>query len=363
MHILITKDRQMGRVILATHLRSWGHHVTEAADADEALRCAAENPGGVNMLITDWDLPGMGGLELARRLRGLSKADRHIYVLLLSERDTFAPLAEELSRGDFDDYLIKPFETAELQLRVQLGERILRAERAHRLQDEILERVVRRRTIAVRETQNEVLSRLFSALESRDEETAAHVRRIGQISACLGELLGWEAQRVDTIKTAAALHDIGKISVPDMVLRKSDPLTPAEFKLVTQHAAIGGRILSGSDNPVIRMAGVIARSHHENWDGSGYPDGLSREEIPVEARVTAVADVYDALLCERTYRSALAEDEALHILRNESGRKFDPAICALFIENFEEIRCRCVEGELAALPSSDDASPTENSDS
>ncbi len=357
MHILITKDREVARVILATHLRSWGHQVTEAVDGPEALELAANSPDNVDMLIADWDLPDMNGAELAARMHALSPALRHLYVILLAGREAFAPMTEKMDQGVFDDYIIKPFETAELQLRVQVGSRIVRAERAERQQDEILEMAVSRRTAAVRETQNEVLSRLFSALESRGEETAGHVRRIGLICACLGRLMGWDARRVETIKAAAALHDIGKISISDMVLRKSAPLTPGEFKLIAQHAPIGGRILAGSDNPVIRMAETIARAHHENWDGSGYPDGLAREAIPLEARIAAVADVYDSLLCDRVYRSSLPEEDVLRILRHESGRKFDPAVCALFIEHIDDIRRNCAEAGYAETQPTEEPAP------
>jgi putative two-component system response regulator len=244
-----------------------------------------------------------------------------------------------------DDYIPKPFEMMELQMRIQVGCRLILSERTQRQHSTNLEAIVRRQTEAIRETQGEIISRLFSALESRDEETSNHVRRIGILSAHLGELLGLPPARIDLLKAASPLHDIGKIGIPDNVLRKPGPLSAEEFSIIKQHASIGERILSGSRNPVIQTAAVIARSHHENWDGSGYPQGLKGEEIPLEARIVSVVDVYDALLSDRVYRKGLPEDEVLSIIAKGKGSKFEPEICQLFLDRYEQIRAHCQEQE------------------
>jgi putative two-component system response regulator len=244
-----------------------------------------------------------------------------------------------------DDYIAKPFEVMELQMRIQVGCRLILSERTQRQHGIDLEAVVRRQTEAIRETQGEIISRLFSALESRDEETSSHVRRIGILSAYLGELLGLSPAKIDVIKAASPLHDIGKIGIPDIVLRKPGPLSAEEFSIIKQHASIGERILSGSRNQVIQMAAVIARNHHENWNGSGYPQGLKGREIPLEARIVSVVDVYDALLSDRVYRKGLPEDEVLSIIAKGSGSKFDPEICRLFLDRYEQIRAHCQKQE------------------
>lgn len=338
MRILIAEDQQMARLILATHLRSWGHYVIETANGNEALQAIIDNPNSVDMLITDWGMPIMDGVELARQVRTLSDTHQYIYIILLTGRGEFGDIIKGFAHGGVDDYIVKPFEAAELQMRIQVGNRVIQAERAQRLLNLNLQSIVRAQTDTIRKTQDEIISRLFSALEYRDEETGYHVHRIGNMTGYLANMLGWDEEKIDSIKSAAPLHDIGKIGIPDIVLHKPDRLTEEEFSTITHHAAIGAHILSGSSNPVIQMAETIARSHHENWDGSGYPDGLRGEEIPLEARLVSIVDVYDALLKDRIYRPGMPEEQVLQILREGSGIKFDPFLLKLFLDNLDSIR-------------------------
>lgn len=341
MRIVIAEDQQVARLILAAHLRSWGHEVTETAGGDEALDVITRNPNFFDMLITDWAMPGMDGVSLARHVRAFSDNTQYIYTILLTGKGEFGDIIEGFSQGGVDDYIVKPFEAAELQMRIQVGNRVIQAERTQRMQNINLQQIVREQTEAIRETQHEIISRLFNALESRDEETGCHVRRIGYMSAYIGELLGWDIDKIDAIRAAAPLHDIGKIGIPDSVLRKPGKLTEGEFRIITQHSEIGARILSRSHNPIIQMAEIIARNHHENWDGCGYPDGLSGETIPLEARVVAIADVYDALLADRVYRPGLPEAEVIRIMQGDRARKFDPDLLTLFVDNLAAIREGC----------------------
>lgn len=290
------------------------------------------------MLITGCNMPNIDGIELARRVRDMSSASQYIYIILLTEHGNFDDMIEAFSLGGVDDYMGKPLDAAELQLRIHVGNRVIQAERAQRLYSQSLERVVRQQTEDIRDTQREITSRLFNALESRDQETGGHVRRIGIMSSFIGKALGWSDQQTDAIGLAAQLHDIGKLGVSDNILLKPGPLTPDEFEAIKLHTEIGARILSNSQNPVIQMAEIIARYHHENWDGSGYPEGRSGAEIPVQARVVALVDVYDALLADRVYRPALPEEKVLRIIREERCRKFDPDICDIMLSNIAEIR-------------------------
>jgi putative two-component system response regulator len=345
MRILVAEDQEMSRFILAKHLRGWGHEVIETSNGTEALTFIMANPFGVDMLITDWEMPGMNGVELARRVRKFSDAGQYIYVILLTSRSEFDDMLKGFAEGKVDDYIAKPFEAMELQMRVQVGSRLILSEHTLRQHSTNLEAIVRRQTEAIRETQNEIISRLFSALESRDEETSDHVLRIGILSTYLGKLLGLPPDKLDIIKAASPLHDIGKIGIPDLVLRKPGPLSTEEFSIIKQHTLIGARILSGSRNQSIQSAAIIAQSHHENWDGSGYPDGLKGAEIPLEARIVSVVDVYDALLSDRVYRKGLPENEVLSIIEKSIGSKFDPEIGELFLGRHQEIRDYCQEQE------------------
>ena len=347
MHILIAEDQHVARVILATHLREWGYEVTETSNGIEALEYLVGNKLNIDMLITDWSMPQMDGIELARRVRALSESSQYIYTILLTGKGEFSDIVQGFAQGGVDDYIVKPFETNELHLRIQVGSRLIKAERAQRTYGEHLEAIVREQTKAIRETQNEIISRLFNALESYDVETGSHVRRIGLMSAYLARMLGLPSHKVDAIHAAAPMHDIGKIGVSDAVLLKPGPLSTDEFALVKQHTVIGGKILSGSQNPVIQLAEIIAFNHHENWDGSGYPHGLKGEAIPVEARIVSVVDVYDALRSDRVYRAGLSDEEVIKYMRSQSGKKFDPVVCDLFLEHLDEIHKLCERDELA----------------
>ena len=345
MRILIAEDQALARLILSTHLQSWAHEVVDAGDGEAALSYIEGADNEIDMLITDWSMPRLDGLELAHRVSSLSTRSRYIYIILLTSHGEFSDRILGFARGGVDDYIVKPFVEAELQHRINVANRIITAERQQRLYSRNLEEIVRRQTETIRQTQDEIISRLFSALESRDQETGDHVRRIGLISAQVCGYLGWNQTEVDDIQAAAPLHDVGKIGVHDNVLLKPDRLTEEEFRIIKTHTTIGARLLTGSRNKIIRLAEVIALRHHENWDGTGYPDGLKGEDIPIPARVVAVADVYDALMANRIYRKGMPEEQVLRILKEECGRKFDPAIGNIFLNNIDEIRSNYQEME------------------
>ncbi len=333
MRIVIAEDQEMGRLILAGHLRQYGHEVIETCDGQEALQAIMESPDTIDMLITDWSMPVMDGVELARKVRELSQNSQYIYIILLTARTEFNDKLEGFSEGGVDDYIEKPFEASELQLRIQVGNRVIDAERAQRMISANLQALVYEQTEIIRETQAEIVGRLFNALESRDGETGGHVHRIGLLSACMGKLLGWRQEYTEIIRSAAPLHDIGKIAVPDAVLRKPGKLTEEEFDIIKQHSAIGANLLSDSKNPIIMMGEVISHYHHENWDGTGYPCGLKGNDIPIEARIVSIVDVYDALKSDRVYRPGLPEDKVIALLKEGSGKKFDPELLEIFLDN------------------------------
>ncbi len=192
----------------------------------------------------------------------------------------------------------------------------------------------------LRRSRLETVERLARAIELRDGETGAHVNRMARVAALLGQLAGLGSDRVELLRAAAPMHDIGKIATPDEILRKDGPLTAAEFETMKRHTIVGYDILSGSDSRLLQMAAHIALTHHEWFDGSGYPGGRTGEEIPLEGRIVAVADVFDALLSDRPYRPAMAVEEAAAVIEAESGSHFDPAIATLLLDNLEEALSR-----------------------
>jgi CHASE2 domain-containing sensor protein len=195
-----------------------------------------------------------------------------------------------------------------------------------------LEEEVRRRTEELRETQLEVVLRLGQAAEWRDQETADHISRMSRLSARLGRAAGMSEEEAEMLLHASAMHDVGKIGIPDRVLLKPAPLDPEEWEIMKLHTTIGANILSGSRSPLLRMAERVALTHHEKWDGSGYPNGLAGEAIPLEGRICAICDVFDALTSPRPYKDAWPVDAALEEIRAQSGSHFDPGLTALFLE-------------------------------
>jgi putative nucleotidyltransferase with HDIG domain len=202
---------------------------------------------------------------------------------------------------------------------------------------------------AVVESQHEILDRLAAASEYRDDDTGRHTQRVGELAARIARAMGFPAERAETIRRAAALHDVGKIGVPDSILLKQGKLTPEELEVIRQHTVVGARLLEGGHSTVVAVAARVARSHHEWWDGSGYPDRFAGNEIPVEARIAAVADVFDAIRSKRAYRDAFALEVCLEEIRRGAGTHFDPNVVQAFFKS------RCYEGYAVEGGESQDA--------
>lgn len=203
--------------------------------------------------------------------------------------------------------------------------------------NEELEEAVRERTAELRQTQIEVIQRLAHATESRDQETGLHLERISRMCERVGLALGMTPTEAETLRNASLLHDVGKIGVPDSVLLRPGDLSPEDREIMRRHTAVGGNILAGSSSPVMRMAEEIARTHHERWDGSGYPEGLAGEAIPLAGRICAVCDVFDALLSDRPYKDPWPVDDALAELRRERGHHFDPDVVDAFLAIVDDL--------------------------
>jgi putative two-component system response regulator len=330
--VVIVDDETCVRDVLGHWLAGQGYECLPAANADEALGLLSA--GNVSLLISDITMPGKSGLELLARTR---QEFPDVAVLIVTGIDDRQTAIRALQLGAYG-YVIKPFDLNEILINVANAlerRRLFLASRAH---EQRLEQEVNNRTTELRRREEQIVLHLMSAAELRDEETGGHIRRIGAYSAVLARRIGWQAPAVDSIRVAALMHDVGKIGVPDRLLRKPGKLTTEEFEAMKVHTRYGARILANADVPLLQLAGEIALSHHENWDGSGYPRALAGAAIPPSGRVVAIADVYDALVHDRIYRRALPEREALAVMAADSGRRFDPRMFASFLEALPELR-------------------------
>ena len=338
MNILIAEDDPIILKRLQHFLEKWGHQVFAAHNGLEALENFLSKE--VDIVITDWMMPQMDGPELVGHIRSQAGTKHFVYIILLTSRGDKADVVKALSEIGVDDYIVKPFDPDELRARIAVGERTVKLERRLRDYSTGLEKIVRQQTLAIRKTHEETIFRLLTALDSRDEETGGHVRRIALFSALIAEPIGWTPSRIDDLRVAAPMHDIGKIGIPDEILLNKGKLTAGEFDTIKTHTTIGGEILKDSEYPMLQLAYEIALGHHERWDGSGYPQGLAGEDIPESARIVTLVDVYDALSHDRRYRKASPEDEVLRIMSEGRGIHFDPRLYDIFVElqpKFREI--------------------------
>ncbi|HEX6135240.1 MAG TPA: HD domain-containing phosphohydrolase [Longimicrobiales bacterium] len=282
-----------------------------------------------DIVLLDLHMPQMDGIEVLRRLQLLVAPGDFVPMLMLTGDLSQSVRKEALANGAMD-FITKPFQVGEVLLRIRnlLQTRMLHRELLVRNQD--LEVRVRERTQELEQARLDILERLALAAEFRDDATGEHTRRVGGVAQLIAQELGLAGSDADTIGRAAMLHDIGKIGIPDSILLKPQPLSPAEFDVIKQHTVIGREILGGSPAPLLRIAEQIAFTHHERWDGRGY-HGLTGEAIPLEGRIVAVADTFDALVNDRPYRPARSTAAAMREMRSHRGSQFDPSVLDAFL--------------------------------
>lgn len=294
-----------------------------------------------DIILLDINMPRMDGYDVMRALKRQNFAVPPPILVLTAQRD-HETMVRCLSSGA-RDFLSKPFEFQELWARVRnLIEAHLAMKMVHN-QNDLLEEEVSKRTEELRFSRLEVVRRLSIAAEYRDQETGGHIMRISKMSALLARSLGWSDIECDLMLNASPLHDIGKIGIPDAILQKPGRLDPGEWETMKGHVEIGVRILGEDRSPLFTMAREIVMTHHEKWDGGGYPAGLSGENIPLSGRIVALVDVYDALRSERPYKKAWDSRSVQSFIAEQSGKHFDPELVELFSKNineFEKIRER-----------------------
>ncbi len=280
-------------------------------------------------------MPEMNGFEFLQAFKSQERF-RHIPVIVLTAVEEREEKVKALSLGA-DDFLLKPVDVRELSLRIKNALELKGYRDA--LQEKVEERTKQLREAydELKITQLEIVRKLGRAAEFRDDETGKHIIRMSNYVALMAEKLGKDREYIELILYAAPMHDIGKIGIPDRILLKPGKLTPSEFEVMKMHTTIGAEIIGESAYPVLRLAREIALTHHERWDGMGYPSGLKGRDIPLSGRMVAIADVFDALTSDRIYRKAWSVERAVDYIRDNRGRHFDPELVDLFLSNLDEM--------------------------
>ena len=331
-HIIVVDDNATNLTLFRHLLRKIdGAEVECYADSVAALGWCTDNEP--DLILLDYMMPVMDGLEFIRRLQSIpGRADVPVVMVTADTQSDVRHRALELGAQDF---LTKPVDKTELTARVRnlLALRASRRQLANRA--EWLAEEVKKATIEIVSREKEAILRLSRAAEYRDPETGMHLLRMSNYTRLIAGQVGLPPAEQELLLQAAPMHDIGKVGTPDHILLKPGRLTPEEFEIMKQHATIGYEILRDSASPLLQCAATLALAHHEKFDGSGYPQGLSGDSIPLYGRIVAVADVFDALTSERPYKKAWALDDAVDFLKTNAGSHFDPA---------------CVDGFLAAWP-------------
>ncbi|MCC5810008.1 MAG: response regulator [Ectothiorhodospiraceae bacterium] len=332
--ILIVDDEPTNLKLLERMLRGQGYRglvlLDDPRDVLDVYRRARPD-----LILLDINMPHLDGYAVMDQLRSLDDPLLPPIIILTAQHGKDY-LLRALASGA-RDFITKPFDRNELLMRVR---NLLDAQLAHRLMHDrkkVLEDMVEARTAELRRTRLEVVRRLGMAAEYRDEETGNHILRMSNTCALLARASGWDEARCELILHASPMHDIGKIGIPDAILLKPGRFEPHEWEIMKTHASIGARLLEGDDSDLMRMAREIALTHHEKWDGSGYPNGLAGEEIPQAGRIAALADVFDALTSERPYKKAWTVDSAIDLIRENRGKHFDPVLVDIFLEQLPGI--------------------------
>lgn len=331
-NILIVDDIK-GNIDMLQYALKKDYKIITANDGASALEEAKDHIP--DLILMDIMMPRMDGYEACKKLKE-DKTTRNIPVIFITAMDDTINKTKGFKLGAVD-YITKPFDIVEVKARIRTHLALKKAREELLNQNEILEAKVRERTRELNETRLEIVFRLGRAAEYRDNETGMHIKRISHYCETIGRAAGLSNDDVELLLYASPMHDVGKIGIPDSILLKPGRLDAQEFEIMKTHTTIGGEILSGHNSEQLRIAQLIALSHHEKWDGTGYPRGLKGAEIPVEARITAICDVFDALISERSYKTAWPLEEATFLIKSERGRQFDPILVDLFEDVFDEI--------------------------
>lgn len=328
--ILVVDDEERNRRLLTAMLETEGYAVLEAENGERALELARQNPPDI--ILLDIMMPGMNGYDVVSALKA-AEATHSVPVIMVTALLGHGACLRGLEAGA-EEFLSKPVDRHELRVRVRNLLKLKEFSDFLANHNRILETQVTERTRQLTASYREAIATMTRAAAFKDEEAGAHVARVSFYSVALAQALGMDAAFCDTIHYASPMHDVGKIAIPDAILGKPGQFEPHEWEIMKSHAAIGAKLLGGTDSPYLVMGAEIAGGHHERWDGGGYPLGLQGEAIPLPARIMQICDVYDALRSRRPYKEAFSHERSTDIILAGDGRTlpshFDPAVLDAF---------------------------------
>ncbi len=337
--ILIVDDVEINILVLVEALRNYSN-ISVSLDSKLAIESLSYSLPDI--ILLDLFMPNISGFDVCNYIKSNTVTKNIPIIFITSERDPLS-LNKAFEIGAVD-YIKKPFDTLEVNARLKTHLKLKIAEDRLKDQNAILEHKVAERTrkleeknIEITEVKRETVSRLCLAAELRDTDTGSHIKRIQAYSELIALKCGMSAEDAEQLGLASSMHDLGKIGIPDHILLKSGKLTPEEFEAMKLHTVIGAKALADGQSELLRVAHRVALHHHERWDGQGYPHGLSGENIPLEARIVGLVDVFDALLSKRPYKDPFPLDKVISIIQSESGKHFDPNIIEIFLSSLEEI--------------------------
>jgi len=339
--ILAIDDEDTNLVLLKKTLEQSGFsNIVIDSDSRRTLELYLEHTPDV--ILLDLNMPYLDGFEVLEQLKAIAKDDLcPVIVITAQQQPEFCEMALEKGASDF---VTKPFSIKEVSSRVRNLVEVSLFRKLMKKQNQMLEDKVKERTeqlLMVHEklhdSRLQIVQRLGRAAEYRDNATGLHILRMSKIAALLAESIGMSEEECDLILNASPMHDIGKIGISDSILLKTGSLDPPAWDIMKTHAQIGANLLHGDESELLTMAREIALTHHERWNGTGYPNGLEEEAIPLAGRICALADVFDALTSERPYKEAWSVDDAMKYINDESGKHFDPELVKIFNEKLPEI--------------------------
>ncbi len=338
--ILIVDDEELNLQLLEVMLLPTGYTVLKADNGQKAVDIARRSQPDV--ILMDIMMPVMNGIDATRILKA-DETTRDIPIVMTTALRDVQDRIRALEAGA-DDYMSKPFDMTELRIRVQTLVQVKAYHDHLKNYKNLLEQQVQERTQQLQKAYEriqavslETIHILSRTAEFKDERTGKHIQRIGGYAAAIARKIGLKPVTIERLLYAAPMHDIGKIAIPDAILLKPGKLDPEEWEIMKTHAVIGSEILSAGKEAIIRLAAIIARTHHERWDGTGYPDGLAGKQIPLAGRIVAITDVFDALMSERPYKKAFSIEDSVRIIREGRGTHFDPELTDAFLDMLPEI--------------------------